>query len=58
MVIDIVYFRKDKKDNKGGPDVVRNSQKQRFADESLVDKVIELDTKWVSLGYQVAQLRK
>ena len=28
------------------PEVVRQSQRKRFADEGLVDRVIELDSKW------------
>jgi hypothetical protein len=30
----------------GNPDVVRESQRRRYADVSLVDKVLELDLKW------------
>ena len=41
MPIDINLLRKDHK--KGNPDMVRKSQKDRFADETLVDQVIDLD---------------
>ena len=30
----------------GDPQQVRESQRRRFADVSLVDRVIELDAKW------------
>ena len=30
----------------GNPELVRESQRKRYADVSLVDKVIELDAKW------------
>ncbi len=30
----------------GDPEIVRESQRRRFADVSLVDKVIELDQEW------------
>ena len=30
----------------GNPELVRESQRRRFADPGLVDRVIELDAKW------------
>lgn len=30
----------------GDPEVIRESQRRRYADVSLVDKVLELDQKW------------
>jgi seryl-tRNA synthetase len=30
----------------GDPELIRESQRRRFADVSLVDKVLELDVKW------------
>ena len=30
----------------GDPELIRESQRRRFADVSLVDKVLELDAKW------------
>lgn len=30
----------------GNPELIRESQRRRFADVQLVDKVIELDAKW------------
>lgn len=30
----------------GNPELIRESQRRRYADVSLVDKVIELDNEW------------
>jgi hypothetical protein len=30
----------------GDPELVRESQRRRYADVSLVDKVVELDAEW------------
>ncbi|KAI1733297.1 tRNA synthetase class II core domain (G, h, p, S and t) domain-containing protein [Ditylenchus destructor] len=43
MVLDIDLFRVSKG---GNPDIIRESQKKRFKDATLVDKVIEVDEKW------------
>jgi hypothetical protein len=32
----------------GNPDIVRESQKRRYADVTLVDKVVQLDADWRS----------
>lgn len=32
----------------GNPDIVRESQKRRYADVGLVDKVVSLDADWRS----------
>jgi seryl-tRNA synthetase len=45
MVLDIDLFRASKPN--GNPDIVRKSQKDRFADVTLVDTVINLDEEWV-----------
>ena len=42
-MLDIDLFRVDRG---GNPDIVRESQRRRHKDVSLVDKVIELDTEW------------
>ena len=42
-MLDIVLFRTDQG---GDPDRIRKSQKDRYADVGLVDKVIEIDTEW------------
>ena len=43
MVLDIDLFRAEKG---GDPDRVRKSQKDRFKDPALVDKVVEHDEAW------------
>ena len=43
MVLDLTSFRKEKG---GNPDVIRESQKKRYKDVTLVDKVVEIDNKW------------
>jgi seryl-tRNA synthetase len=43
MVLNIDLFRVEKG---GNPDSIRTSQKGRFADVTLVDKVIEADVAW------------
>jgi len=42
MPIDINHFRKEKG---GDPEVVRESQRKRFADETVVDKIIAADAQ-------------
>ena len=42
-MLDITLFRTDQG---GNPDIVRESQRRRYADVSLVDKVIEIDSEW------------
>uniref|UniRef100_A0A1I7YZ78 serine--tRNA ligase n=1 Tax=Steinernema glaseri TaxID=37863 RepID=A0A1I7YZ78_9BILA len=43
MVLDIDMFREEKG---GNPEVVRQSQKNRYKDPAVVDKVIEADKEW------------
>ena len=43
MVLDIDLFRPEKG---GNPEHVRLNQKKRFADEQIVDKIVEEDQKW------------
>ncbi|PRW57840.1 serine--tRNA ligase [Chlorella sorokiniana] len=42
-MLDINLFREERG---GNPELVRESQRRRYADVSLVDKVLELDAKW------------
>ncbi|KAL3906852.1 MAG: hypothetical protein SGPRY_010392, partial [Prymnesium sp.] len=42
-MLDVVLFRTDQG---GDPELIRESQRRRYADVSLVDKVIEYDTEW------------
>ncbi|CAJ0603339.1 unnamed protein product [Cylicocyclus nassatus] len=43
MVLDMDMFREEKG---GNPEVIRESQRNRYKDPGLVDKVIELDQAW------------
>ncbi|KAL3315196.1 Serine--tRNA ligase, cytoplasmic [Cichlidogyrus casuarinus] len=54
MVLNIELFRKEKG---GNPDLVRESQKNRFSDVSLVDKVIESDENWRKARFRADQLK-
>lgn len=40
MVLDINLFRKEKG---GDPDLIKASQRRRFASEEIVDEIIQLD---------------
>lgn len=42
-MLDINLFRVEKG---GNPDLVRESQRRRFADEGVVDEIIRLDEGW------------
>lgn len=55
MPIDINLLRKEKG---GDPDAVRKSQKERYADETLVDQVIEIDEMWRKTNYKMETLKK
>lgn len=54
-MLDINLFRTDKG---GDPELVRESQRRRFADVSLVDKIIELDAEWRQVRFGLDQLNK
>jgi seryl-tRNA synthetase len=54
MPIDINLLRKEKG---GDPDKVRQSQRDRFADETLVDQVIEIDENWRKSNYKMETLK-
>ncbi|VDN32451.1 unnamed protein product [Cylicostephanus goldi] len=43
MVLDMDMFREEKG---GNPEIIRESQRNRYKDPGLVDKVIELDQAW------------
>ncbi|KAJ9507219.1 hypothetical protein QJQ45_004780 [Haematococcus lacustris] len=55
MVLDINLFRADKG---GDLDLIRASQRKRFADEKLVDRVAALDDQWRKAKYARDQLSK
>lgn len=43
MVLDLDLFRTDKG---GDPEIVRECQRKRFKDVTLVDKLVAADTEW------------
>lgn len=43
MVLDLDLFRTDKG---GDPELVRETQRKRFKDVTLVDKLVAVDTEW------------
>uniref|UniRef100_A0A7N0VCI3 serine--tRNA ligase n=1 Tax=Kalanchoe fedtschenkoi TaxID=63787 RepID=A0A7N0VCI3_KALFE len=54
-MLDINLFREDKG---GNPDVIRESQRRRYADVTMVDEVIKLDDEWRRAQYAVDQIRR
>ncbi|XP_046890400.1 serine--tRNA ligase, cytoplasmic [Hypomesus transpacificus] len=55
MVLDLDLFRTDKG---GDPEVVRETQRKRFKDVTLVDKLIEADTEWRKCRFTADNLNK
>jgi len=55
MVLDLDLFRADKG---GDPNRVRDSVKKRFADETAVDRVIQLDSQWRSCRSHLDKLNQ
>ena len=54
-MLDINLFREEKR---GNPELIRESQRRRYADVALVDKVIELDQIWRKASYERDQINK
>ncbi|XP_019194762.1 PREDICTED: serine--tRNA ligase-like isoform X1 [Ipomoea nil] len=54
-MLDINLFREDKGHN---PEVIRESQRRRFANVDIVDEVIELDKVWRQRQFEFDNLRK
>eukprot|EP00010_Vexillifera_abyssalis_P007194 CAMPEP_0201546120 /NCGR_PEP_ID=MMETSP0173_2-20130828/2505_1 /ASSEMBLY_ACC=CAM_ASM_000268 /TAXON_ID=218659 /ORGANISM="Vexillifera sp., Strain DIVA3 564/2" /LENGTH=460 /DNA_ID=CAMNT_0047954717 /DNA_START=66 /DNA_END=1448 /DNA_ORIENTATION=+ len=50
MPLDVLLFREN-------PEIIRESQKKRFSDPALVDKVIALDQEWKKSRYALDQAR-
>lgn len=50
MVLDLDLFRADKG---GDPEIVRESQRKRFKDVSLVDKLVQADKEWRKCEWRV-----
>lgn len=55
MVLDMDLFREEKG---GNPEVIRNSQRNRYSDPGIVDKVIELDQAWRKARFLVDVLNR
>jgi len=53
-MLDINLFRPDKG---GDPEIIRESQRRRYADVGLVDKVCELDDQWRKAYHALGQVR-
>ena len=49
-MLDIDEFRTEKG---GNPDKIRENQKRRFCDETMVDKIIHFDNLWRGARHQV-----
>ncbi|XP_047336326.1 serine--tRNA ligase [Impatiens glandulifera] len=54
-MLDINLFREDKGHN---PEIIRESQRRRFADVEVVDEVIRLDKEWRQRQFELDNLRK
>jgi len=53
-MLDINMFRADKG---GDPEIIRESQRRRYADVGLVDKVLEFDEQWRKAYHALGQVR-
>lgn len=54
-MLDINLFREDKGHN---PELIRESQRRRFANVDLVDEIIRLDKEWRQRQFELDNLRK
>ncbi|KAK9124251.1 hypothetical protein Sjap_013853 [Stephania japonica] len=54
-MLDINLFREDKGHN---PELIRESQRRRFANVEIVDEIIKLDKEWRQRQYEYDNLRK
>lgn len=55
MVLDLDLFRTDKG---GNPDKIREIQKKRYKNVSLVDEIVEKDTTWRQLRHKADNWNK
>ncbi|VDN97271.1 unnamed protein product [Rodentolepis nana] len=55
MVLSLDLFRKDKG---GDPEIIKKSQKDRYKDPSVVDKIIDLDEQWRKARYACDRLNR
>ncbi|KAL2934754.1 Serine--tRNA ligase [Bienertia sinuspersici] len=54
-MLDINLFRVEKG---GKPEIIRESQRRRFADVNIVDEIIHLDEEWRKRQFELESLRK
>ncbi|CAN1219348.1 Serine--tRNA ligase, cytoplasmic [Linum perenne] len=54
-MLDINLFREDKGNN---PEIIRQSQRFRFANVEIVDEIIKLDKEWRQRQFELDNLRK
>lgn len=54
-MLDLNLFREDKG---GNPELIRESQRRRFASVEVVDEVIQLDIEWRRRQFELDQLRR
>ncbi|KAI3707137.1 hypothetical protein L6452_25388 [Arctium lappa] len=54
-MLDINLFREEKGHN---PEIIRESQRRRFASVEIVDEIIHLDKEWRQRQFELEQLRK
>ncbi|XP_037540323.1 serine--tRNA ligase, cytoplasmic isoform X1 [Nematolebias whitei] len=55
MVLDLDLFRTDKG---GDPEIIRETQRKRFKDATLVDKLVAADTEWRKCRFTADNLNK
>lgn len=53
MVLDLDLFREDKG---GDPDRIRETQKNRFKDPGLVDRLVKADGEWRKCEYRMSPI--
>ncbi|XP_030467042.1 serine--tRNA ligase [Syzygium oleosum] len=54
-MLDINLFREEKGNN---PEIIRESQRRRFASVDLVDEIVHLDKEWRQRQFELENLRK
>ncbi|OVA05496.1 Aminoacyl-tRNA synthetase [Macleaya cordata] len=54
-MLDINLFREDKGNN---PELIRESQRRRFANVEIIDEIIRLDKEWRQRQFELDNLRK
>jgi seryl-tRNA synthetase len=54
-MLDINLFRVERG---GNPDLIRESQRRRYADVTLVDQIIETDRQWRTTQHSLEQVNR